>query len=556
MSAAKFVAGVRVAGRRRRPSGERAPLERQLRATGRLWLLVFASLFVLWLTLFVWPATREWWTDRDLTVNSWFVDLRSGVLTDVMLAIHAIGSAWFFRPVRWAMLIALIAVKRWRHLFAALFAFAMVEFVVDIITNWVARPRPLVVILGDWQGFAHPSAPVASVAATLVVIGYAMVPRHRWRNRWMMVVAALITLLAVSRVYLGVDHPTDAFIAAMFGVSAPVVIFRWFVPESVFPVVYRSGRTAHLDVTGPRGEAIRRAVSEQLGLEILEMKPFGLEGSGGSTPLRIKVAGEPDTYLFAKLYATNHLRADRWYKIGRTILYGSLEDEVRFTSVRRLVEYEDYMMLRMKAAGVPSAESYGIVEITPEREYLIVTEFIMDAEEITTAEIDDAVIDDALLMIRRLWDAGLAHRDVKPANVLIRDGKIRLIDTAFGTIRPTPWRQAVDLANMMIILALRTDPDRVYDRALRYFAPEDIAEAFAATRSITIPTQTQSMLRSRLRADQKDVLARFRALAPPREPITIQRWGSRRLGLTLGAAFGIFLLVMVLIRNLTSGGFV
>ncbi|CAN5783628.1 hypothetical protein BH18ACT17_BH18ACT17_12110 [soil metagenome] len=37
--------------------------------------------------------------------------------------------------------------------------------------------------------------------------------------------------------------------------------------------------------------------------------------------------------------------------------------------------------------------------------------------------------------------------------------------------RPAPWRQAVDLANMMLTLALQTDADRVYERATAIFAP-------------------------------------------------------------------------------------
>ena len=286
------------------------------------------------------------------------------------------------------------------------------------------------------------------------------------------------------------------------------------------------------------------------------MRHFGLEGSGGSTPILLTVAGDPDMHLFAKLYSTNHLRADRWYKVGRTILYGSLEDEVRFASVRRLVEYEDYMLLRFRDAEVPSAEPFGVVEITPEREYLIVTEFLRDAEEITTAEVDDSLIEDALLMIRQLWDSGLAHRDVKPANVLIKDREVRLIDVAFGTIRPSPWRQSVDLANMMIILALRTSPKQVYERALQFFAPEDIAEAFAATRSVTVPSQSRSSLKVLRRAQGIDIIGRFRSLSPPREPIAIQRWNARRVWLTIGVAFGIAMLASLLWQNMTSGTFV
>ena len=61
---------------------------------------------------------------------------------------------------------------------------------------------------------------------------------------------------------------------------------------------------------------------------------------------------EPERYVFAKLYAKSHVRADRWYKLGRTILYGALEDEKPFQSVRRFVEYEDYTLRLMYELGI------------------------------------------------------------------------------------------------------------------------------------------------------------------------------------------------------------
>ena len=97
--------------------------------------------------------------------------------------------------------------------------------------------------------------------------------------------------------------------------------------------------------------------------------------------------------MFAKLYAKNHVRADRWYKLGRTILYGALEDETPFQTVRRFVEYEDYTLRLMHDVGIPAPAPYGIVEITPEREYLIVMEFFDGAVEIGDADVDDDVID-------------------------------------------------------------------------------------------------------------------------------------------------------------------
>jgi len=118
-------------------------------------------------------------------------------------------------------------------------------------------------------------------------------------------------------------------------------------------------------------------VHDQLGLDVLEVKPVGLESSAGSTPLRLRVAGGPDEYLFAKLYTKGHVRADRGYKLWRTIRYGYLEDERPFQTVRRLTQYEDYALRLLRDAGIRTARPYGIVEITPEREYMIVTESLV-----------------------------------------------------------------------------------------------------------------------------------------------------------------------------------
>jgi serine/threonine protein kinase len=181
------------------------------------------------------------------------------------------------------------------------------------------------------------------------------------------------------------------------------------------------------------------------------------------------------------------------------------------------------------------AHPLGIVEITPEREYLLVNEFFDGAQEIGEAEVDDKVIDQGLFVVRRMWEIGLAHRDIKPANVMVRDGTLFLIDTAFAEVRPSPWRQAVDLANMMLVLGLRTSAEQVYERARRQFSDEEIAEAFAATRGLTMPTQLRRMLRQQGR----DLHGDFLRLLPYRlPPIPIQRWTWRRVILTISVLFG------------------
>jgi serine/threonine protein kinase len=148
-----------------------------------------------------------------------------------------------------------------------------------------------------------------------------------------------------------------------------------------------------------------------------------------------------------------------------------------------------------------------------------------------------------------MWDIGVAHRDIKPANLLVRGGRLQLVDVSNLQIRPSPWRQAVDLANMMLTLALVTYPDRVYAIAQRYFTPDEIAEAFASTEGLTIPTELQA----KLKRDGRPLLERFRALAPAHERISIQRWSVRRVALIVAAWLSASVVVTLFVDSLGAG---
>jgi len=535
-------------GSRRRPSGEPPPLPHQIGGTGRFWLLMVGVVAVIMVAIAAFQQARVI-VSLDAAILRWLAGLRTHWLTNIMLAVNLLTTRWVIRPLRWGTIVVLVAFRRWRHLLVFVVCIAALEAFTYEAALLFVLPRPGdVTILAGWNGFAQPARPVASLAVTILGMAYALVPHGRGRDAAKLAAGIVLFVVCVARMYLGVDWPSALAAGVTLGFAFGLISFRWFVPNDVFPVSYGRGKAAHLDVTGARGDAIVRAVRDQLAMEVTEIKPVGLEGSGGSTPLRLTVAAtedEPQRYLFAKLYAQSHVRADRWYKLGRTILYGALEDETPFKSVRRFVEYEDYTLRLMYDAGLPAPEPFGFVEITPEREYMIVMQFFDHAVEISDADVDDTVIDEGLDLVRRMWDLGLAHRDVKPANLMVQAGHLRLIDVFFVQVRPSPWRQAVDLANMMMVLALATDAPRVYEHALQRFSPDEIAEAFAATRGVASPTQLRSMMKSQGR----DLLAEFRALAPAREPIKIQRWSVRRIALTVWVLLGVLLAVTFVAGN-------
>ncbi|MGE5225385.1 MAG: hypothetical protein ACM3OO_00750 [Planctomycetaceae bacterium] len=532
----------KIAGRHRRPTGAPPPLPKSIGATGVLRLALVVLVVVpgcLWLHVDPGPLDRF-----DARITDAVVALRTGWLDAVARSVDLVGSRYGLALLSLATVVAAAWFRRWRHLTMFVIAVAISGAAAMGLALLAARPRPFgVTSIGAWEGYSAPSLQITGLATLVAGVAYMLVvpgrPRMHAKNLGILVLVAA----GVLRLYLGVDHFTDALFGAILGLSIPVAMFRAFAPNDVYPIRYGDrGKSAHLDVSGRRGEAVRVAMKEQLGLEVQSIKPVGLEGSGGSTPLKLQVVDEEGVTrsVFAKLYARSHVRADRWYKLGRTMLYGRLEDETPFGTVRRFVEYEDYTLRLLGEYGFPTPAPLGIVEITPEREYLIAMEFFEDAVEIGEAEVDDRVIDDGLQLIRRMWDVGLSHRDIKPANLMVQGGRLRLIDVFFVQVRPSPWRQAVDLGNMMLVLALRSDANRVYERALAYFTPDELSEAFAATRGVASPTQ----LRVSIKKDGRGLLETFRGLAPARPKIGIQRWSWRRALLIVTTLLVLFLTIL------------
>ena len=540
----------------RRPSGRPPPLPHHIERSGFVWLAVAVVATGAALAVFAGGLTRPAVavTVIDDAVTRHIAAAPVPGLTGTARVIAEAGAAPAIVLLAYALLVTLIVLRRFRHLLVLLLSYEILILLTTIFLTAVHRPLPLgVAFRFRWGGFALPSVAIETTCAVLVGALYTLVPAGPWRRRGGWAATVIVAVIALARMRLGVDAPTDVLLGAALGVTVPLLALRLLAPDESFPVVYGGPHGAHLDLGGARGEAIGRALRDQMGIEISGIEPFGLTGSGGSSPMRLRRAGEPGGYLFGKLYARSHVRADRWYKLGRQLLYGRLEDEQSFKGVRRLVQQEDYALRLARDAGLPSPEPYGFVTLTPGREYVLVTEFFAGSTELGSATIDDGVIDEGLLIVRKMWDAGLAHRDVKPANLLVRDGRLLVIDVAFTEVRPTPWREAVDLANMMMCLALRSSAGRVYERALRLFTVEEISEAFAADQGLALPGQ----LRQALRESGRDVHEEFLRLLPRRPvPVRVQRWGARRVGLWVALILAVVLLGLglprLLARNATQ----
>jgi hypothetical protein len=103
---------------------------------------------------------------------------------------------------------------------------------------------------------------------------------------------------------------------------------------------------------------------------------------------------------------------------------------------------------------------------------------------------------------------------------------------------------------MMLVLALGSSAELVYERALLFFSEDDIAEAFAASRGVTLP----SALRADVKRDGRQLTEQFRQLAPEREPVAIQRWSLRRIALSIWVVAVAGSLISIFVDNLSDIG--
>ena len=202
------------------------------------------------------------WLRIDDRASTWVLRLLAGMrtpwLTDVANGINEAGSGWGVTVLGLSVVALTAAFRRWRHLLVFMGSVLFLEFVGTSIYFGLSRPRPYgVPIIGSWGGYSGVSPPVAVVTIFLMGAVYCLAVPGRPRSWTKAAVAAVVALFGLARLYLGVDHPGDVLLAVAFAVAIAVTAFRFFTPNEIFPVAYRRGRTAHVDVTGRRGEAIR-----------------------------------------------------------------------------------------------------------------------------------------------------------------------------------------------------------------------------------------------------------------------------------------------------------
>jgi hypothetical protein len=151
----------------------------------------------------------------------WLAGLQVPGLHALLRGLVRGSSWWVLFMLSLGLPLALLVLRRWRHLIVWLVAWNLGSFVIGLVAMTARRPRPFAVELqSSWGGWAMPSLPVAILTGTLIGVLYGLVPQGRWRNTGKGVAATLVAMVAVARIALGTDAPTDVLVAVGIGLPS------------------------------------------------------------------------------------------------------------------------------------------------------------------------------------------------------------------------------------------------------------------------------------------------------------------------------------------------
>jgi undecaprenyl-diphosphatase len=353
-------------------------------------------------------------------------------------------------------------------------AWALARLVKGLVGG--ARPVALldgVVVRGFDTGLGYPSGHVA-VAAALATAAGPWLPRPARRAAWW-----VAWLVALGRVYAGAHLPLDVLGGAALG---------WAVAAAV-----------HLALGAPGGLPTGSAVRQ--GLRAAGIQPDGLQpvvgDARGSVPF--VVDARDGRRLFVKAVGPEQRDADLLYKLWRWAAFREVEDETPFATPKQAVEHEAYLGLLAARAGVRTPP---VVAATPAEDghMLLVQAYVagQTLDHLDPAGVDDGLLEAVWAEVGRLRAAGIAHRDLRLANLLVdADNRPWLLDFGFAEAAASPRRLARDVAELLTSLAGLVGADRAVRSATQVLGAEPLAQALPMLQPAALSSATRTLARSR-----------------------------------------------------------
>lgn len=240
--------------------------------------------------------------------------------------------------------------------------------------------------------------------------------------------------------------------------------------------------------------------------------------------------------IFVKSLGSDQRAADLLFRLYRWVRLRNSWDRRPFPSLGRAVEHEALLSLAARAKGIRTPQLLAIGAVGSDG-------MLLAYERITGKPLDDLPPEEVTpAMVQGLWRlvadldrAGIAHRDLRLANVLVAEnGTPWLIDFGFAELAASHALRLRDVAELISSTSAKIGAGAAARSAVEVLGPEHVGEALPWIQPLGISSATRTRIgRSkdfeRLRKTVADVVD-----SPEPPPMRMERVSGRTL-LLLGS---------------------
>lgn len=362
-------------------------------------------------------------------------------------------------------------VRRWVRVNAAAILAAILSALGAHLVMALATSDALVRAVNRSGAEASLGNPGLSSLIAVLTVGSPWISR-RLRPWALGVVAAAISLSFVGGSIAIVTFPLDIGIGMVGGAAVALLLkTRDRTPSA-------SDITAKLRETGIKAARVDRASVD----------------ARGSVPWF--VTAEDGAELFVKTLGAEHRAADLLFRLYRWIRLRKTGDRRPFPSLGRAVEHEALLSLAACSRDIRTPRLVAIAEIGTDG-MLLAYERIpgRSLDTVPPEELTPTSLRDLWRLVADLDRAGIAHRDLRLANVLVGDDGVPwLIDFGFAELAASHELRSRDVAELLASTSLVVGAERATDAAIEVLGPEHIAEALPWIQPLGLSSATRNRL--------------------------------------------------------------
>jgi len=374
---------------------------------------------------------------------------------------------------------------------------------------------------GSWLASAAFPGPLVFAAATAVIVAASPWLSRPWRRTaWL-----TLLLIVVVRLVTGTALPMELLLAFATGLTVGAAVLVAFgAPDR------RIGADGI-------AEALRAA-----GLPAESVWPADVV-SKGSRPFA--AAGADGQRWFIKALGSDQRDADLLYRAYRAVRLRNVGDTRPALSLFQAVEQQALAGVMAERAGVTVPGVDRLIRVGDTA--LLVMEWVdgTPLDQLPAGQIYDDLLVRLWTDADRLHKAGIAHRSLRAANVLVGQGvQPTVVDFSFSELSATRRQMDLDVAELLASLAALTGEDRAVSTGVKVLGAEAVAASVPLLQPLALSAGTRRAVKR-----QDGLLTRTRSAAAAAsgvknpEMVRVQRVRPRTL-FTIAALVGVYYILL------------